>query len=43
MPAGAITAGQYLALARERGALLTEDDARAIDELNLTDQPPRIL
>lgn len=42
MPAGAITAGQYLALARERGALLTEDDARAIDELNLADQPPHI-
>jgi hypothetical protein len=42
MPAGAITAGQYLALARERGALLTEDDARAIDELNLADELPRI-
>ncbi len=42
MPAGAITAGQYLPLARERGALLTEDDARAIDELNLADEPPRI-
>lgn len=42
MPTGAITAGQYLALTRERGALLTEDDARAIDELNLADQPPHI-
>ncbi|MFM8231076.1 MAG: antitoxin VapB family protein, partial [Chthoniobacterales bacterium] len=42
MPAGAITAGQYLALVRERGALLTEDDASAIDELNLADKPPQI-
>ena len=42
MPAGAITASKYLALARERGALLTEDDARAIDKLNLADQPPHI-
>ena len=42
MPAGAITAGQYLALTRERGALLSKDDARAIDELNLADQPPHI-
>lgn len=42
MPAGALTAGQYLALARERGALLTGEDAAAIDELNLADQPPHI-
>ena len=42
LPASAITAGQFLALARERGALLTEADARAIDELNATDQPPHI-
>ena len=42
MPPGAITAGQYLALARERGSLLTEDDARAIDELNPADRPPHI-
>jgi NADH-quinone oxidoreductase subunit D len=34
LPASAITAGQFLALVRERGALLTEADARAIDELN---------
>jgi hypothetical protein len=42
MPAGAITAGQFLAAARTRGALLTEDDARTINELNLADQPPSI-
>lgn len=42
MPAGAITAGQYLALVRERGAMLTEADARAIDELNMADRPPDI-
>jgi len=42
MPAGAITATQYIALARKRGALLTEDDSQAIDELNLGDQPPHI-
>jgi hypothetical protein len=42
LPASAITAGQFLALARERGALLTEADARAIDELNATDRPPHI-
>lgn len=42
MPASAITAGQLLALTRERGALLTEADASAIDELNLADQPPHI-
>ena len=42
MPAGAITAGQLLNLARERGAILTEADAQAIDELNLADQPPDI-
>lgn len=42
MPAGAITATQYIALARKRGALLTEDDSQAIDELNLGDQPPPI-
>lgn len=42
MPAGAITASQYLALVRERGPMLTEADTRAIDELNLADQPPQI-
>ena len=42
MPTTTLTAGQFLALARERGAVLTEDDARAIDELNLADQPPHI-
>ncbi len=42
MPAGAMTAGQFLALTRERGALLTEADARAIDDLNLSDRPPQI-
>ena len=42
MPTAALTAGQFLALARERGTLLTEDDARAIDELNHADQPPHI-
>ena len=42
MPASVITAGQLLTLTRERGALLTEADAHAIDELNLADQPPDI-
>jgi Putative antitoxin len=42
MPAGAMTAGQFLALTRERGALLTEADARAIDDLNVSDRPPHI-
>ena len=42
MPAGAITAGQYLVLARERGALLTGEDAAAINDLNVADQPPHI-
>lgn len=42
MPAGAITAGQYLALVRERGPMLTEADARAIDELNMAERPPDI-
>ncbi len=42
MPASAITAAQLLKLARERGPLMTEEDARAIDELNLADQPPHI-
>jgi hypothetical protein len=42
MPAGAMTAGQFLALTRKRGALLTEADARAIDDLNLSDRPPQI-
>ena len=42
MPAGAITAGQYLSLVRERGPMLTEADARAIDELNMADRPPDI-
>lgn len=42
MPANAITAGRFLALARERGALLTEEDARAIDALNRAGQPPNI-
>jgi len=42
IPASAITAGQFLTLTRKRGALLTEADARAIDELNLADQPPHI-
>ena len=42
MPTTTLTAGQFLAHARERGAVLTEDDARAIDELNLADQPPHI-
>jgi hypothetical protein len=42
LPASAITAGRLLALVRERGAMLTEADARAIDELNAADQPPHI-
>jgi hypothetical protein len=42
MPASAITAGQFLALARERGGLLTEADAHAIDQLNAADRPPAI-
>lgn len=42
MPASAITAGQFLALVRERGPTLTEADTRAIDELNLADAPPSI-
>lgn len=42
MPASAITAGQFLNLTRERGSLLTEADARAIDEINLADHPPHI-
>ena len=42
LPAEAITAGGLLALAAERGAMLTEADALAIDKLNLADQPPHI-
>lgn len=36
------SAKELLALTREHGAVLTEADARAIDELNATDQPPSI-
>ena len=42
LPAEAITAAGLLALAGERGAMLTEADASAIDELNAADQPPAI-
>ena len=42
LPAEAITAAGLLALAEERGAMLTETDARAIDELNAADKPPAI-
>jgi hypothetical protein len=42
LPAEAITAAGLLGLAGERGAMLTEADARAINELNAADQPPAI-
>ena len=42
IPRDAVTGGQLLSLCRERGAQLTEEDCRAIDQLNAQDQPPII-
>ncbi len=42
IPRDAVTGGQLLSLCRNRGAQLTEEDCRAIDQLNAQDQPPII-
>ena len=42
IPGYSFVGRDLLRLREENGPYLTEDDADAIDELNLTDQPPTI-
>ncbi len=42
IPKAALTGGQLVAMRRAAGAVLTEVDCRAIDDLNVRDLPPQI-